>query len=288
MGIAGALIGSAVIGGVTTAVAGSKSAGAIKDAANTAAAQADRASEVNKYIFDTTRADYAPARAVGQSALYKLADMYGVSRPTTTATQTTGTMFSQPPASGVLAQFGIDSNAIEPYSGQTYGDLYGAYTAQPAADNATSMTPGFEGFQMSPGYQFRLNEGLKAIERSAAARGALRSGATMKSINRFAEGNASAEYENYANRLAALAGVGQNANSGSAQAGQAYASGAANLAAQQGNAALAAGNARASAYQNTGNAINGTIQNVASAYLYNKGYGGFGGGGGYGGPYGGI
>jgi len=139
--------------------------------------------------------------------------------------------------------------------------------------SSVGMTAGYGGFEESPGYRFRVDEATKAIERSAAARGSLRSGATMDALQRRVQGVASDEYENFANRLAALAGVGQNANAGSANAGANYAAGTAQGAAAQGNIALAAGNARASGYANTGNAINQGIQNVAGAYLYNRGWG---------------
>lgn len=71
-----------------------------------------------------------------------------------------------------------------------------------------------------PSYQRRLEEGQKAIERSAAARGGLLSGATTKRLNEFAQDMASDEYaraynrfvsdqSNLYNSLAAQAGLGQ-------------------------------------------------------------------------------
>lgn len=94
----------------------------------------------------------------------------------------------------------------------------------------------------------------------------------MKAIGRYADGLASSEYEGYANRLAALAGVGQTATGQVAAAG---ADNAKTIASTQ----VAAGNARASAYQNTGSAINTGINNLASTYLLaGRGGGGFGGG----------
>lgn len=132
----------------------------------------------------------------------------------------------------------------------------------------------------TPGYQFRMDEGLKNVQRSAAARGLLRSGGTLKALTRYSEGLASSEYDAYANRLAALAGVGQTATSGTAAAGQAASNTIANAygtnAANIGNAAIQAGNARSSSYANVGSSINTGINNLASAYLYSKG-GGFGG-----------
>ena len=52
-------------------------------------------------------------------------------------------------------------------------------------------------FKESPGYQFRLDEGQKAVERSAASRGSLQSGATIKGIERYAQDYASNEYNNF-------------------------------------------------------------------------------------------
>jgi len=130
----------------------------------------------------------------------------------------------------------------------------------------------YAGFEASPGYQWRLDQGTQAAERSAAARGLLGSGATMKAVQRYGEGLASSEFENYANHLAGIAGVGQAATNTTAAAGQ-------NAANNISSAYTNAGNARASSYANTGSAINGTLNNLASIYAYQQG-GGFAGSGG--------
>lgn len=62
------------------------------------------------------------------------------------------------------------------------------------------------GFQASPGYQFRQDEAQKAVERSAAARGGLVSGRTLKELQERSQGLASQEYGNYMNRLSGLLG----------------------------------------------------------------------------------
>lgn len=62
---------------------------------------------------------------------------------------------------------------------------------------APSYQPfGMEQFNVDPGYQFRMSEGLKALERSAASRGILSSGQTLKDITRFGQDTASQEYQN--------------------------------------------------------------------------------------------
>lgn len=115
------------------------------------------------------------------------------------------------------------------------------------------------GFTASPGYGFRLSEGIKAQERSAASRGLLRSGAAVKAIQRYGEGLASSEYGDYFNRLAGLAGAGQGATGATAAAGGQAAQGISNAI---GNA----GQARASSYINTASSINQGLNNIFSAY----------------------
>ena len=55
---------------------------------------------------------------------------------------------------------------------------------------------GMKQFQADPGYNFRMAEGLKGLERSAAARGLLQSGGTLKGIQQYGQNLASAEYQN--------------------------------------------------------------------------------------------
>lgn len=129
---------------------------------------------------------------------------------------------------------------------------------------ATEYTPfGTQQFQADPGYAFRLSEGQKALERSAAARGGLMSGATGKALTRYGQEMGSQEYQNAFNRyqaerqarlnpLQSLAGVGQTASQQLAgQAGQ-FGS---NLAETIG----AGAQARASGYMGTASAIGGGL-----------------------------
>jgi hypothetical protein len=74
-------------------------------------------------------------------------------------------------------------------------------------------------FQADPGYQFRLDEGNKALERAAAARGLLGSGRFLKDAMRFNQGTASDEYGKGFNRLMAVAGMGQTATGSGADYG---------------------------------------------------------------------
>ncbi len=55
-------------------------------------------------------------------------------------------------------------------------------------------------FEQDPGYAFRMSEGLKALDRQAAARGGLISGAALKASQRYGQDMASQEYQNAYNR----------------------------------------------------------------------------------------
>ena len=125
-------------------------------------------------------------------------------------------------------------------------------------------------WMQDPGYAFRLSEGQKALDRSAAARGGLQSGAALKAAARYGQDMGSQEYQNAFNRyyqersnmltpLQSLAGVGQTSANTLGSAGQNYASNVGNALINQGyaagNAGLASANARQSAYGNIGSAL---------------------------------
>lgn len=119
--------------------------------------------------------------------------------------------------------------------------------------------------QMDPGYQFRQEEGNKAIERAAAAAGSFGSGSNLKDYARFNQGLASQEYGNAIARLMGLQGVGAQATSQSAALGmqgqslQSQLLGAqASTLGQQGAVAGALG-------QNLSALTTGTAANVANA-----------------------
>ena len=104
----------------------------------------------------------------------------------------------------------------------------------------------------SPDYQFRLGEGLKALDRQAAARGGLISGGALKATQDFGQQSASQEYQNAFNRyqtnrtnmlqpLGNLITSGQNAAANTGAAAGTYGQTAGNNI-TSGAAAQAAGN----------------------------------------------
>lgn len=190
--VAGAVVGSSIIG-----------ANAANKAANTQAAASDKAAQLQYQQFQETKALQEPWRQAGIGALNKLIPLSD------------------------YKNFGMDQ------------------------------------FQADPGYAFRLSEGQKALERSAAARGGLLSGGTGKALQRFGQDYGSQEYTNAFNRyqteraarlqpLQSLAGVGQTATNTIGQAGQTMAS-------NVGEAIGSGAAARASGYVGTANALTGGL-----------------------------
>jgi len=139
--------------------------------------------------------------------------------------------------------------------------------------------------QNDPGYQFRLQQGQKALQNSAAAKGGLLSGNTAKAFEDYTQQSASNEYgnvynramqeymnrynvfennqTNLYNRLAGISGLGQtSANQLNAQ-GQQSANNVSNIlltsGQQIGNDYQNAGAARASGYVGAGNAYAGAL-----------------------------
>ncbi len=228
----GAILGSAVIGGISSskaAKAQSKAAGKASDAQ----VQANRENiAFQREMFEQQRKDNAPWREIGEQSLKQL-------------------------------QGAINSGRFDPGSFQF-------------------------NFQADPGYQFRRQEGINALDSSAAARGRLQSGAQDRAVTRYASDLASQEYGNAFNRslagyqleasrranqfnqLASLANVGQVANSADQAARQQMTQNVGSSTIATGNAiaqgAINQGNARASGYQGVANSLNQGIQNALTMY----------------------
>lgn len=140
-------------------------------------------------------------------------------------------------------------------------------------------------FQQDPGYQFDLNQGNLAIQRSAASQGMLDSGGTLKQIGSYTQNMASNEFQNAYQRfmntrqlnfqnLGAVAGMGQQSAAG--QATNAF------------TGTTAAGTAQAAGTVGSTNALTGAIGNTVNT---NNQFGllqALQGGGGGTGTYGGI
>jgi len=133
-----------------------------------------------------------------------------------------------------------------------------------------------------PGYAFRLNEGVKALDRSAAARGGLLGGNQLRGVTQFGQDYATNEYQNAFNRyqaeraarlnpLQSLAGQAQTSSNTLSNAAGNLGSGEAaalmNGANGVANGLINAGNARASGYVGSANAWGNTVGNITNAYV---------------------
>jgi hypothetical protein len=145
---------------------------------------------------------------------------------------------------------------------------------------------GMSDFTTDPGYQFRLEQGMRALNASAAAKGMGMSGANIKGATEYGQNLGSREYQNAFNRyqtnrnaqlapLQSLYAGGQAAAAGSAaqagalgsNLGQTYTG----LGQGLGQAAVASGNAQASNYINQSNAFNNALSQGMSSYARSGG-----------------
>lgn len=269
MGIFGSLAG-----GIIQGISANKAAKAQKSAANDQIA-------LQRDIYNQQKELFAPFVGAGTNALSAYNYELGLGpRPTFggTAPQIT-TITDQPvalqePMRGV--QFGRrNEDASTGYQRQASpvtrysvnGQMFNTMDAAQSYANA-NKTGGtaYGGFQATPGYQFQLDQGLGAIDRSAASRGGLFSGATLKAAQGYGQGLANQEYGTYLNRLSGLAGSGQAAAGQQGAAAQNYGAGASNALANYGNASAAGA-------IGFGNAINSGIGNALGVWQYMKGLG---------------
>jgi len=218
MGVAGAVVGSAVVGAGASYLSSKEQSKAAGRASN-AQVQSNRENiAFQKEVFAQQREDNAPWREAGEASLEEM-------------------------------RTGMASGEFDMSNFQ---------------------------FKAEPGYQFRKQEGVNALDASASARGRLQSGAQARAVTRYGQNVASQEYGNAFNRertiksdkfnrLASVSNVGQVANSADQSARSRMASSVGTSTTASGNAlargAINKGNARASAYQGIGQSINQGAQN---------------------------
>lgn len=288
-------IGS-VIGAVAGPVLGGLLGGdASEDAANTQAASADRATQLQKEMFDRQVELQSPFRQAGLAANNKLLELMGLQNPefmrTTGQTDAAtldaiyqrylgrspdanaGGWMSQSPtavARGIMESAEFKARSPEQQRAAALGSQ-GSNGEFGSLMRRFSMSD----FEADPGYAFRMKEGLAGVESGAAARGGLLSGAAQKALQKYGQGLASQEYgnaynrftadqTNQYNRLAGLVNTGQGATNQASNA-------AANFGQQAGANAIGAGNAIASGQIGQANAlvggINGAYNNIQNNRL---------------------
>lgn len=280
--------GAALAAGVALYGA-NKQAGAAQDAANAQGAAANQANATQLQIFNQQRADNEPFRQAGLTGLSEYMAMLGLPTqslgvgPDALVLESSGgfpVMNAQRYASDPAYKKAWDETVElhdktwnSPYIASTDNGWIQAQIASrlptPAATSgsagqSTGQQAAFDRFRNTPGYKFGLDEGFTQIQRGAAARSGLNSGAAMKELFRFGQGYSDQQgYNPYMNKLSNLFGGAQTANSANASAGQNYAN-------QTGQNTMLAGQARASGIQGSADAWTQGIAGAAGAI--NNGY----------------
>lgn len=271
---AGAGLGSSLVG-----------ASSANKAAKAQQASADKQIELQREIYQDTSGKFAPFLGAGNDALaaylYEMGlgaqptvggvvpQIQTVTTPgttTTTAPVVANSLAGGPDRRSDMTQTPgttTTTPATTSYTvgGQTFGTLD---EAQKWANANKTGGTAYGGFTATPGYDFRLQEGVNALRAGQAGQSGMVSGRTMRDLTKYGQDYASSEYGNYLARLAGLTDMGTGAAANMANAGANYAS-------QASNALAGAGNAAAAGAIGVGNAINSGIQNGLGIYGYMQG-----------------
>lgn len=261
--------GSAILG----ASSASKAASAQKKAAN-------QQMELERETRDIIRGDLAPYRGAGDNALAALQFELGLGpRPTFGGTapaiqEISDTIQGTAPTQ-IAPWWGKEEDRPTAFSGGTPTQTRTRYSvggqmfdsrdaAQAYADaNPTGGTE-YGGYTKTPGYDFRLNQGIDAVEASRAGQSGLLSGRTLRDLTQYGQDYATGEYNNYLARLGGFTDMGLSAAQMQGAASQ-------NAAAGMSNALSNKANAQSAGAIGVGNAIQGGIQNGLALWQYQKG-----------------
>lgn len=252
-----------IISAGTSIIAGNKAA---KTQRNAAASER----ELAQNIFDTQQENQAPFLDAGRKAQAALNFELGLGeRPVSRdlqideiTTQTPGVAAAPQPSfvhtgrgEGRFVGAGAAQAPAPPTTATAFNVDGNNFDTREAAQAFVDKEGGFDyrGFQATPGYEFNRAEGIRALERSAAAVGATQGGAFAKGLERFGQGLANQEYNTFLNRLGSQSGAGQVATQNINAAGSAFGQ-------QAGATIQRAGDARASSFANIGNAISSNIR----------------------------
>ena len=232
MGIGGAILGASVIGAGASVAGGVMQSDAASKAASQQTAQEDKALSGQISAENTSLRALAPYNTVGTGAINQLANLYGIA-------------------------YGASGSATDTYSNGvlTPGNVNAATSS---AGGQGVMNSSLANFTNSPDYQFAFQQGMQALDRSAAASGTLQSGGQVKATQQYGQGLASQQFGNYFNRLLSLAGIGQNAASSTAST-------ATNSANSQANTLGAIGSSQAAGTVGSANALSSGLMGASSS-----------------------
>lgn len=202
------------------------------------------------------------AAIIGAGILGAGASVYGSSKQASA---------SKAASQGTLQQYLQTRSDLAPYMKQGKMSLAQLGPLVSGLDAPLMKSFGMEEFEESPGYQFNLQEGQKAINKAAAARGNYYAPTTLQDISKFSQGLASNEFQTQLQnfygqqgaqfgRLYGLAGMGQSAANQTGAFGSMAAG-------QIGQNTMGAGNARAAGAVGAANAIGGAVGDLSNQML---------------------
>lgn len=258
----------ALIGGIASLAGGAMASSGAKKAAK-AQAKADQAAiNEQRRQFDIAQRNQDPYLQGGVSAYNQLLRMYGL--PTQNLAPMPDPSMYQSQGSSITDLLNGPRDLLNGLNGnKNQFTNYGPGQAESVKMDLTQGTPSgpdFSAFYNSPDYQFNMSEGLKGVEGSAAAGGGLYSGRNLRALQETGAGIASNQFNNYTNRLASLAGIGQTAATNLGGLGAQYAGNIGSLLSNQGNARASGIAGSANAW---GNAF-GTLGSIGQDWWNNR------------------
>lgn len=171
--VAAAVAGAAVVGGVASSA---MSSSASRSAASKQSDSAKYAADLQDAQWQQTQDNLKPYMTAGQAGINPYINALGYS---------------------IDSNWGLHTDPNNPLQQQF---SYGAFNAPTYTPTAAFTAPSAQQAEASPGYQFTLNQGLKATQNSAAARGLGTSGAALKGASSYATGLADSTYNDVYNR----------------------------------------------------------------------------------------
>lgn len=175
-----------------------------KGAASTLSKAGQKASAAELAQYEKSRAALLPYTQGGQQASFKLQNLLGL-RDTQDSDQYWGQDWNNLLADGKNSYLYINDptfragyDKAEASGNLNQIGLMSAINSLSDTSQDGSLLRPFSmaDYEADPGYQFRLDEGNKALERTQAARGGLLSGAALKAASAYNSGMASQEYAN--------------------------------------------------------------------------------------------
>lgn len=225
------------------------SSGASGRAANAATQAADQSAQVQREVYQQNAQTLAPFVRTGSAAGNQINALLGLETQQPVQ-QPAPAMPAGFGGFNALGGFGGFNGGRADFGGRNFAGAFRPQQAQPAApvQSATDRArAAFDQFRNSTGYQFRLGEGMNALQGGYAGAGTIQSGAAIRAGIDYGQNFASNEFANYMNALGNQQGVGLSAAGAQAGVGTNFANSISNINSERasniGNAALAnAGN----------------------------------------------